>query len=107
MQVKQSISNHYSRNSSYVQIHTEKDWLNFKQRFESDHFGYTRRLQQQHPTLQESEMRLLMMTELNMNEQNIAESLGVSLDFIKRELFSLCKKLRVHCSELKDIAHSI
>ena len=76
-------------------ILTEQDWENFKRRFESVHPGYLLRLRAAYPELSGAEERLLLLIKLGLTSQEVADTLGISGNGVKKGRQRLRKRLEI------------
>ena len=74
-------------------ILTEEDWETFKRRFESGHPGYLLRLRTAYPELSSAEERLLLLIKLGLNSQEVADTLGITINGVKKGRQRLRKRL--------------
>ena len=73
-------------------ILTDKDWLEFKALFENVHKGYLDRLKVKYPMITPAELRLIVLTKLNLNTRETVSY--THLDVYKRQLliFRFCNQ---------------
>lgn len=81
-----------------MRILTHEDWTVFLRLFRNAYPQVIERLQQLHPDLSRGEIRMFLLMRLNLENQDIAEMLGVSREAVKKGIYRLRKKL-----ELPDI----
>ncbi|MEQ1745613.1 MAG: tetratricopeptide repeat protein [Saprospiraceae bacterium] len=74
-------------------ILTDKEWEQFKQRFERLHPGYLLRLRSRYPDLSGAEERLSLLIKVNLNSPEIADMLGISANGVKKGRQRLRKRL--------------
>ena len=74
-------------------ILTDKDWLEFKALFENVHKGYLDRLKVKYPMITPAELRLIVLTKLNLNTREMATTLGVGTSAIRTTKSRLMKKI--------------
>ncbi|MBK6929516.1 MAG: tetratricopeptide repeat protein [Saprospirales bacterium] len=77
-------------------ILTEADWVAFKGYFERVYPGYLHRLRLKFPDLSGAEERLFLLIKLAFNRQEIASTLGISADSVKKGRTRLRKRLNLH-----------
>jgi DNA-binding CsgD family transcriptional regulator len=71
----------------------DKEWENFKLRFEEVHEGFFSTLQQKCPDLGNAEVKLCALIRLNMNLKESSQILGISPDSVKTARYRIRKKL--------------
>lgn len=76
-----------------IRILTDNDWEVFKTFFERTHPGFIHRLRNKFPNLSSAEERLLLLIKLNFNRQEIASTLGISPESVKKGRQRLRKRL--------------
>lgn len=74
-------------------IITDEDWKQFRSLFEKVYPGYMVRLKEKIPDLSPAELRLCVLTKLNINQKDMASMLGVSYDAIRKGRQRLKNKL--------------
>lgn len=74
-------------------ILTEMDWLTFKSRFDKVYPGYLLRIRQVFPSITKAEERLFVFIKLNLNTQEAANILGISVSSVKKTRNRLRHKL--------------
>lgn len=77
---------------------TEADWEQFKQLFDEVHHDFIHHLRQQSISLTPGEIRLLVLLKLDFNNREIARTLGISLEGVKKSKQRLRKKMQ-HTSD--------
>lgn len=77
---------------------TEADWEQFKQLFDEVHHDFIHHLRQQSISLTPGEIRLLVLLKLDFNNREIARTLGISLEGVKKSKQRLRKKIQ-HTSD--------
>lgn len=80
-------------------ILTEEDWETFKRRFESSHPGYLLRLRATYPELTGAEERLLLLIKLGLTSQEVADTLGITSNGVKKGRQRLRKRLEISPEE--------
>ncbi|MFM9947420.1 MAG: tetratricopeptide repeat protein [Saprospiraceae bacterium] len=73
---------------------TETDWEQFKHLFDEVHHDFILHLQQQSINLTPGEIRLLVLLKLEFNNREIARTLGISLEGVKKSKQRLRKKIQ-------------
>ena len=71
----------------------DKEWENFKFRFEEVHEGFFKNLQANYADLSNAELRLCALLRLNMNLKESSQILGIAPDSVKTARYRLRKKL--------------
>ena len=71
----------------------DKEWENFKFRFEEVHEGFFKNLQENYTDLSNAELRLCALLRLNMNLKESSQVLGIAPDSVKTARYRLRKKL--------------
>src|SRR5690606_11298757 len=66
-----------------LKILTPEDWTKFQSLFEKVNKDLTQKLYNAVPKLTEAEIRYLMLYSLNLNNKDIASSLGISADSLR------------------------
>ena len=84
-------------------ILTKQDWREFVKLFEKVHQGFFSRLKQKNPNLTESEIRLMALSRLQLDNKEMALILGVGGAAIRQSKSRLRKKLQI--KEPKSIEH--
>jgi len=72
----------------------EEDWEQFKYLFDEVHHDFLHHLQQQSISLTPGEIRLLVLLKLEFNNREIARTLGISLEGVKKSKQRLRKKIQ-------------
>lgn len=80
-------------------ILTDDDWEMFKHRFEGSYPGYLLQLRQAYPELSSAEERLLLLIKIGLNSQEVADTLGISPNGVKKGRQRLRKKLEISPEE--------
>lgn len=73
---------------------TEEDWEQFKRLFDEVHRDFIDHLKEQPVSLTPGEVRLLTLLKLDFNNREIAHTLGISMDGVKKNKQRLKKKLQ-------------
>jgi tetratricopeptide (TPR) repeat protein len=76
-------------------ILTDKDWEEFRLRFEKVHVGYLQRLRLKLPDLSPAETRFMTLAKLQLNNKEMGSILGISPDSIRTIRYRLRKKLNL------------
>ena len=71
---------------------TDENWKNFRNAFIQRYPEQYKTLTEQYPDLTDSNMRIIILTKLNMNNTEISRLLGVTLDAVKKAKHRLRKK---------------
>lgn len=74
-------------------IATQQEWIKFTQLFEQVYPQFIKKLQAKYPQLTASEIRLIVLTKLQLSTKEMAAMTGVSLDAIHKSRYRLRKKL--------------
>jgi tetratricopeptide (TPR) repeat protein len=80
-------------------FHHDQHWEEFRTTFEQVHQPFFDNLQQHCPTLTAGERRLVALLKMNLTSQDIATSLGVSLDSLRVMRYRLRKRLNLPTGE--------
>ena len=76
-------------------ILTDKDWEEFRNRFEKVHGGFLQRLRLKLPDLSPAEIRFMALAKLQLNNKEMGSILGISPDSIRTIRYRLRKKLQL------------
>jgi len=79
----------------YATILTEEDWTNFKNMFVKVHKDFFVRLKEKYPDLTQAETRFLSLTKLGFSVNEMANTLGISPDSVRKTRLRLRKKLNL------------
>ncbi|KQT21956.1 hypothetical protein ASG31_01015 [Chryseobacterium sp. Leaf404] len=71
---------------------TDENWKNFRNAFIQKYPDHYRELHNQFPDLTDSNLRIIILTKLNMNNTEISRLLGVTIDAVKKAKHRLRKK---------------
>lgn len=74
-------------------ILTDAEWNDFKLLFDKVHQGYIVRLNCQYPSFTFSEIRLILLSRLDLSDREISRMLGISIDAVRKTRHRLRKKL--------------
>jgi len=77
----------------------DREWNDFKVRFEEVHTGFFEQLKAEFPELSTSDLRLCSLVKLNMTMKESAKILGISADSVKTSRYRLRKKLNLDRDE--------
>ncbi|MCC6461619.1 MAG: transcriptional regulator [Saprospiraceae bacterium] len=88
-----AFSNEQAESLYNNKILTDTDWDAFKHHFERSHPGYLLRLRTQYPDLSGAEERLLLLIKTGLNSQEVANTLGITLNAIKKGRQRLRKRI--------------
>ncbi len=88
--------------------HVDREWEDFKMRFENVHENFFRNLRERCPELTNGDLRLCALLKLNMNMKEAARVLGISPESVKTARYRLRKKLNLNGDEnLVDFIQNI
>ena len=74
---------------------TEEAWEHFWRLFEQVYPGFMYRLKKKFPDLSSAETRLLILTKFNLSTRELAHTLGISGESIRKARYRLRKKLNL------------
>lgn len=74
-------------------ILTDDDWERFKTQFDQAYPGFMPRIRNNFPDISQAELRLALLIQLNLESREIAATLGVSPDTVKKTRQRLRKRL--------------
>jgi len=77
------------------QLHSERDWDDFKIRFQTLHSNFFDKLMAQNDSLTNNELRLSALIKLNLSMKEVANILGISAESVKTARYRLKKKLNL------------
>lgn len=80
-------------------IHDDDQWEQFSAEFSSLHQGYIESLINTFGPLSKSEIRLISLIKMNLSNKEIADTLNISNDGIKKARYRLRKKLKLDSEE--------
>ncbi|MBO2011601.1 tetratricopeptide repeat protein [Hymenobacter negativus] len=80
-------------------VHHDQHWEDFRSTFEQVHQPFFDKLHQHCDTLTAGERRLVALLKINLTSQDIATSLGVSLDSLRVMRYRLRKRLNLPAGE--------
>lgn len=80
-----------------VQAHimTDETWNEFKKLFSKVHTGFFVKLRRKYPNLTDTDMRLLALIKLDLNNKEMANMLGITIEGIKKAKQRLRKKMQL------------
>jgi|GEM_PF-2202376 len=76
--------------------HIDKEWDNFKTRFEKVHPAFFEQLKEYYPDLTQSDLKLCALLKLGMSIKESARILGIAPDSVKTARYRLRKKLHIN-----------
>jgi hypothetical protein len=76
-------------------ILTEEDWQQFRILFDQAYPGFVFRLKEKLPDLSPAETRLLILTRLKLSPREMAQTLGISIDAIRKAHYRIRKKFNL------------
>lgn len=76
-------------------IMTDETWNEFKKLFTKVHAGFFLKLRRNFPYLTDTDMRLLSLTKLGLNNKEMAAMLGITIEGIKKAKQRLRKKMQL------------
>lgn len=80
-------------------ILTDSEWEQFKRRFENAYPGYLLNLRNRFPALSNAEERLCLLIKLGFNSQEIADTLGITANAVKKGRQRLRRRLELQPNE--------
>ncbi|MBE9668169.1 tetratricopeptide repeat protein [Mucilaginibacter boryungensis] len=86
-------------------IMTDDTWNEFKKLFTKVHGGFFTRLRSTYPYLTDTDMRMLSLVKLGLNNREMANMLGITVEGIKKSKQRLRKKMQL--SPEVDIEHIV
>jgi len=78
---------------------TEDDWIGFKRMFEKLHPNFFSIITKEHSSLTNAEIRLAALIRLNLSNNEMANTLGISPDSVRKTNLRLRKKLDMETQE--------
>ncbi|AMR31352.1 hypothetical protein A0256_07900 [Mucilaginibacter sp. PAMC 26640] len=91
-------------NMMKLHIMTDENWEEFKKLFSNVHPAFLYNLRNKYPHVTSTEIRLLALLKLNLNNREMAGMLGITTDGVKKAKQRLRKKIKLEGSlELEDI----
>ena len=89
-------------------ILTDEDWDKFRILFEAVHKGFLISLKEKFPTLSPAEIRFMSLSKLKLNNKEIANSLGISVQSIRVTRHRIFKKINLPKeSSFEDLVEQI
>lgn len=89
-------------------IQVDRDWEDFKLRFENLHTGFFEKLKQQSSSLTNNDLKLSVLVKMNFSIKEIADMMGISAESIKTSRYRLKKKLKLPQDQnLNDFLNNI
>lgn len=76
-------------------IMTDESWSEFKKLFAKVHAGFFNKLRSNYPYLTDTDMRLLSLIKLGLNNREMANMLGITIEGIKKSKQRLRKKMQL------------
>lgn len=83
------------QNHLRLQIQNQNEWELFKRRFTEVHPDFFVRLKKEHPELSMTEIKYLAYFRINLSTSQIASSLNVSYEAIKKSKYRIRKKINL------------
>ena len=80
-------------------IHTERDWENFKFQFDQLHRGFIKNLSNSYPSLSNNELRLCCYIRINLLTKEISNLLNISPASVNTSRYRIRKKLNLDASQ--------
>ena len=74
-------------------LQIDRDWEDFKVRFENLHSGFFDHLLKDNPALTSNDLRLCALTKMNFSIKEISDMMGISAESVKTARYRLKKKL--------------
>lgn len=92
--------------NKHIQI--DKDWDDFKLRFESVHKGFFDKLLQKQPALTGNDLKLCALVKMNFSIKEVSDMMGISSESVKTARYRLKKKLQLSPEmSINDFLNSI
>lgn len=76
-------------------LQVDRDWEDFKLRFENLHSGFFEKLLEATPSLTNKDLKLSVLVKMNFSIKEIAEMMGISAESVKTSRYRLKKKLNL------------
>ncbi|MGB0428397.1 MAG: helix-turn-helix transcriptional regulator, partial [Flavobacteriales bacterium] len=83
-------------------ILTEDDWHEFRKLYNQVYEGLQAKLKIEHPELTKSEVKLFMISKLNLNLSEASDLLAISPESVRKARYRLKKKLNLGETDLQD-----
>ena len=80
-------------------IEDDKQWEQFDEEFKNLHKGFIENLTQKHGSYSQSELRLISLLKMNLSSKDIADTLNISAEGIKKARYRLRKKLNLNTDD--------
>lgn len=80
----------------------ERQWEQFSSEFSSLHKGFLEALKEKHGTFTKAEIKLISLLKMNLTSKDIADTLNISADGVKKARYRLRKKMNVEDSQLQS-----
>lgn len=74
-------------------LQVDRDWEDFKLRFENLHSGFFEKLREKSPSLTNNDLKLSVLVKMNFSIKEIADMMGISAESVKTSRYRLKKKL--------------
>ncbi len=88
-------------------ILTEEDWRRFRLLFDHTYPGFVFQLKDKLPDLSPAETRLLILTKLKLSHREMAQTLGISVDAIRKAHYRIRKKFNLEEATLDVLLHNV
>ncbi len=88
-------------------ILTDDAWQHFRRLFDQAYPGFAYRLKEKFPYLSPAETRLLVLTKLNLSTRDMAHTLGISVDAVRKARYRLRKKFSLEEEALSVLVQRI
>jgi tetratricopeptide (TPR) repeat protein len=89
-------------------ILTEDDWEQFKSQFDKVYPGFSSKIKMNYPEISQAELRLVLLLKLNLETREIAATLGVSPDTVKKTRQRLRRRLGLsEDDKLEDLVRGL
>ncbi|MCB0803279.1 MAG: hypothetical protein KDB74_09275 [Flavobacteriales bacterium] len=92
---------------SDIKILTKEDWTRFKNLFDKVYPHFFEKLNRSEYNFTKGEKRLMALTKLNMDTQELADTLGISAESVTKSRFRLKKKLNLTSGDLDHFIHQL
>ncbi|MGG5508030.1 MULTISPECIES: helix-turn-helix transcriptional regulator [unclassified Myroides] len=86
---------------------TDDNWSYFKQAFREEQAEYYTNLVRRFPHLTESNLRIILLQKIGLNNQEISQIIGITPDAVKKAKQRLRKKHNEHGENPIDFTHSL
>ncbi|WP_170113555.1 hypothetical protein ABZR88_19985 [Mucilaginibacter yixingensis] len=91
-----------------ARIMTDETWDEFKKLFSKVHGGFFTRLRKSYPNLTDTDTRLLSLLKLGLNNREMANMLGVTIEGVKKSKQRMRKKMELPAeAELEQVIANI